>query len=244
MTAPEQPKPQILPLGDQGLMVVFGDGVDVDLNRRACAFAERLRAQAWPFVTDVVPGFTGVGLHYRAEAVPVAPARSPFLRLQAMLDDLLDASNKGVSTGAARTVDVPVCYGGEHGPDLAGLTQRSKLSHKELIARHTGLTAQVFMLGFAPGLPYLGLWDEAFDPPRRDTPRTLVPAGSVAIANRQTVIYPFDLPGGWHLIGRTPLQMFDPHREGEQALLNPGDQVRFFAISAGEFEAMSEIGRP
>lgn len=236
------PPPRLLPIGDSCLQIEFGRGVDPAVNRRACAFAGQLKLLAWPFVIDLVPSFTGVGLHYRPEAVPRNEGLTPLKALQQLLQAQLALEVDAPGT-AARVVEIPVCYGGEHGPDLEDLAQRSGLSVRELIAQHSGIDAHVFMLGFAPGLPYIGLWGEAFDIPRRDSPRTFVPAGSVAIANRQCVIYPFDLPGGWHLIGRTPLTLFAPDEE-PPALLSPGDQVRFAAITAREFDKMAGGPRP
>lgn len=134
----------------------------------------------------------------------------------------------------SRLVEIPVCYGGEFGQDLEDVAVRVKLSSAEVIARHSAAEYFVLQLGFAPGFPYLHGLPEALVVPRRDTPRVAVPAGSVAIANHQSCIYPVVIPGGWNLIGRTPCKLFRPGHE-PPALLQPGDRVKFRAISANEF---------
>ncbi|MDE2055050.1 MAG: 5-oxoprolinase subunit PxpB, partial [Xanthomonadaceae bacterium] len=136
-------------------------------------------------------------------------------------------------------VEIPLCYGGEYGPDLDAVAVHARLPRGDVIARHTATEYAVAMLGFAPGFPYLLGLDPALQVPRRTTPRTRVPAGSVAIGGAQTGIYPRELPGGWHLIGRTPLALFDPARE-PPCLLAPGDRVRFRAIEADEFARLAE----
>jgi KipI family sensor histidine kinase inhibitor len=232
----EDPLPQMTPVGDRCLAVTFGQQLSVEVNHRACEFARRVRAASWPFIIDVVPSFAGVGLHYRPEKVPLRAAQTPLAALEERVLSLL-AHPSAAGTSDARTVEIPVCYGGEWGADLADLSGRAGIAPEDLIRQHTEVTGHVFMVGFAPGHPYIGLWGDAFDVPRRVTPRTRVPAGSVAVANRQCVIYPFDLPGGWNLIGRTPRTLFDP-AAAEPCLLAPGDRVRFIAISASEFAAL------
>ena len=228
------------PSGDQCLVVQFGEGVDVDVNRRACAFAQRIDAARWPFITDVVPSFTGVGIHYRAERVPVHAGESPLATVARLVRESL-AQPLVVAGDGARQIEIPVCYGGDHGPDFEEVAAAAGVSPAELVALHAGIDAHVFMIGFAPGTPYLGLWDSRLAIPRRKTPRTRVAAGTVAIANRQTVIYAYDLPGGWNLIGRTPLAMFDPGRP-QPGLLRAGDCVRFVPVSADDFERLRTVG--
>jgi len=140
--------------------------------------------------------------------------------------------------GTSRVIDVPVCYGGDFGPDLDALATHAKLEAADVIARHTAATYTVAMLGFAPGFPYLFGLDPALHMPRRASPRTRVPAGSVAIGGAQTGVYPSELPGGWQLIGRTPLVLFDARRD-PPSLLVPGDCVRFVAIDAAALAVRS-----
>lgn len=232
------PEPRLVPLGDQSLIVEFGEGVDLEINRRACAFAQRVRQQDWPFIIDAVPSFTAVGIHYTIEALDPDADTPTVARIEAAIRRLLASSADG-GEGAMRVVEIPVCYDNEYGPDLQEVAARNGLTPEEVARRHAAKMGHVFMIGFAPGHPYIGLWGDDFALPRRTTPRTRVPAGSVAIANRQTVIYPFELPGGWSLIGRTPLRLFDPHRE-HPCLLEPGDRVRFVPIDAVRFAELQQ----
>jgi inhibitor of KinA len=143
---------------------------------------------------------------------------------------------------AGRAIEIPVCYGGIYGEDLQAIAHSRGLSADEVIALHCGATYHVHMLGFVPGFAYLGGLDARLATPRRDTPRPRVPAGSVAIAGEQTAVYPLETPGGWQIIGRTPLQLFTPEAT-PPSLLNAGDSVRFVPISAQEFEAQSGASR-
>ncbi len=138
----------------------------------------------------------------------------------------------------AGTVEIPVCYGGALGEDLETLARSRGLSAEAVVAIHSGVTYHVHMLGFVPGFAYLGGLDERLATPRRATPRPRVPAGSVAIADGQTAIYPLETPGGWHLIGRTPLQLFRADAS-PPSLLNAGDTVRFVPISTEQFDSQS-----
>lgn len=232
--------PRLTPVGERCLAVAFGDQLSVEVNLRVCEFASRVRAAGWDFITDVVPSFVAVGLHYRPEALPLRTGQTPLTALEDIVMALL-AAPPAAGIAGPRTVEIPVCYGGDWGPDLAELAGRAATTPEDLVRQHTEVVGRVFMVGFAPGHPYLGLWGDAFDVPRRGTPRTRVPAGTVAVANRQCVIYPYELPGGWNLIGRTPLVLFDPAL-AEPCLLAPGDRVRFVAIAAPEFAALQRHG--
>jgi KipI family sensor histidine kinase inhibitor len=138
-----------------------------------------------------------------------------------------------------RDVEVPVCYDAEFALDLADVSQRLKISPEEIIKRHTDADYRVLMVGFAPGHPYIGGLDPKLAVPRRDTPRAIVPAGSVAIANQQTVVYPYAISGGWSVIGRTPLTSFDAARP-RPSLFAAGDRVRFTAIGKRDFLSLRE----
>jgi inhibitor of KinA len=140
---------------------------------------------------------------------------------------------------AGRLVEIPVCYGGEHGPDLSAVAGFARVTESEVVALHTAATYQVFMLGFVPGFAYLGSVDRRIAAPRRTEPRVRVPAGSVGVAGEQTGIYPSETPGGWQLIGRTPLRPFDISRE-DPFLLRAGDRVRFRPIVPDQFDTWLE----
>lgn len=230
---PPGPGWTLLPQGERCLVVAFGERLDPATGRRCLAAAERLRAARLPGVTDVVPSFAAVALHWRPQTGAAGPAELAGRVRAVLADGIPDSPRQG------RDVEIPVCYGGAHGPDLDDAARACGLAPDELVALHGAPGAMVFMLGFAPGLPYIGVHDARLGLPRRDTPRTAVAAGSVAIANRQTVIYPARLPGGWHVIGATPLALFDPLRD-PPARLEPGDRVRFVPIGEREFAGLRE----
>jgi len=225
---------RILPQGDRCLMVYFGDRIDLDTGRLCLAAAGLLRQAGLPGVTDVVPSFVAVAVHYR----PTGRQGPRHAELAAQVEQVL-ARGVAPDALAGRDVDIPVCYGGTHGPDLDTVARHAGMTADDLVALHAGPGNLVFMLGFLPGAAYLGVHDERLNIPRRDSPRTAVPAGSVAVANRQSMLYPSQSPGGWHIIGATPLVLFDPARE-PAALLRPGDRVRFVPIDAAEFERLRE----
>lgn len=236
MSTPASAAARLRPIAETCLFVEFGDALSVAANRRACHFVTDVHAAGWAFITDVVPSFLGVGLHYHPAQVPRQAGESPLDALRRLVSGLL-ATEADTREHSARLIEIPVCYGAEFGPDLDAVAQAAGMPPAELVARHGATTGHVFLLGFAPGHPYIGLWGHAFEVPRRSTPRTHVPAGSVAVANRQCVIYPFDLPGGWNVIGRTPLRLFDAEAR-QPCLLAAGDQVRFVPIAPEEFAAL------
>ena len=212
---------QIVTAGDSVLIVQFAERVDPAINARAIALAERLGAAVPAGVRDIVPT-------YRSVAVYFNPLRTNHDRLLSELQRL--ASTEPVSDGPlTEPIQVPVEYGGEFGPDLADVARFANSSEDEVVRLHTAKVYRVFMLGFVPGFAYMGEVDPRIAAPRRQTPRTAVPAGSVGIAGVQTGIYPSVIPGGWQLIGRTSIKPFDLSRS-EASLFKPGDFVRFMAV--------------
>ena len=232
--------PLIEALGDDALLIRLGAGIDDATNRAALDLAAALRAAGLPGIRDIAPAYASVCLRYDVAAWSAGAApQGAFARIAARVGTLLDAapgSNPALATG--EPVEIPVCYGGECGPDLDAVAAHARLSVEAVVARHAQADYRVAMLGFMPGFPYLLGLDPALCMPRRATPRTRVPAGSVAIGGAQTGIYPRELPGGWQLIGRTPLMLFDASRAGP-ALLRPGQRVRFRVIDAAQFAAAS-----
>ncbi|SAK90732.1 allophanate hydrolase [Caballeronia hypogeia] len=225
--------------GERTVIVEVQSSDRIAANRVAREIAARISAAGHAFIHDIVPAMTTVGVHYDPHRVDVGTSgQLPYQVIEVLLERILDESREA-STNAGRVVDIPVCYGGEYGPDLAEVAQNSGISASDVVKLHTSELVDVMMIGFAPGHPYIGLFDEQLAPPRRATPRTAVPPGSVGLANRQSVIYPVTLPGGWNLIGRTPLRMFDPSRP-DPCLLQAGDKIRFVSISPAEFDALNE----
>ena len=178
---------------------------------------------------DIVPALTGVAVHFDPEhsALPAAPLEAA----EALIRQSIDAMPSRL---AGRVIEVPVCYDPEFALDIVEIAGRSGIEPEEIAARHSRSEHRVLMVGFAPGLPYIGRLDPALALPRRATPRTRVPAGSVAIANLQTTVYPFETPGGWSVIGRTPLVLFDPAREAP-SIFAPGDRVHFMPVSRSDY---------
>jgi KipI family sensor histidine kinase inhibitor len=218
---------RIVPAGDSALIVEFEDRIDVEINARAIHLAASIETAALAGIRDVVPT-------YRSVAVYFDPLRTDFAALTRRLER--EAAQPAPAAVDARTaVRIPVCYGGVFGPDLGEVAAHAGLTEAEVIARHCAPTYRVFMMGFVPGFTYLGTVDPSIAAPRRPTPRLRVPAGSVGIAGPQTGIYPADTPGGWQLVGRTPVRMFDASRR-DPFLLEPGDAVQFYAIPSGEYE--------
>jgi KipI family sensor histidine kinase inhibitor len=220
--------------GDHCLSIDFGDSISVETGLICLTAAEKIRHAGILGVTDVVPSYTAVAVHYQIDGSTGLPS---FHSLSDQLTKLIE-SGLPLSTVSSRKIDIPVCYGGEHGPDLSDVAKTTGLTEQEVIEMHCAPGSMVFTLGFAPGHPYIGVHDPLFALPRRDVPRTVVPAGSVAIANRQSTIYPTRLPGGWHILGATPLKLFDVTRP-QPTLLLPGDQIRFVPISPEEFDRIA-----
>jgi inhibitor of KinA len=232
--------PSFSPLGDRAMLVELAAEPGPETSAALRAIAGRLQSLGLPGVTDVVPALCSVALHYEPAAFAQETDRAPYDVLVQMLQHAL-AEAGALPRQSGRMVEIPVTYGGEFGEDLAPLAAKLGMSEDALAALHSAGEYTVYMLGFAPGFPYMGPLDAQLAIPRRDTPRTRVPAGSVAIANAYTAIYPMELPGGWHLLGRTPLTLFDP-RNDPPALLSAGDRVRFVRIDAEEFARRAMAG--
>ncbi|MBN8728814.1 MAG: 5-oxoprolinase subunit PxpB [Xanthomonadales bacterium] len=219
------------PLGETVLLLRFGSRIDAGLNARVHRAAAILRAAALPGVSDIVPAYAALALHYDPE-VWAYGSGAEWRHLAGAVEAVF-ARPPAAAAAPAKTLAIPVRYGGEHGPDLDFVAHRCGLTAEEVVTRHVAGEYTVAMLGFAPGFPYLLGLDPALALPRRAEPRLRVPTGSVAIGGAQTGIYPGELPGGWHLIGHTPLRLFDAVGE-PPCPLAPGDRVRFHAIPASD----------
>ncbi len=232
----EPPAPRIDQAGDAALIASLGDDLDIETSGwalRAAAWLERRRAEM-PGLGAPVPGHASVLVSFEPDRMSENELRN--LLLAALAGTRQRAQRGRVTRGEIPLPfdggvrhEIPVSYGGSDGPDLAEVAGRTGLSEKQVIALHASVEYRVLVVGFMPGFPYLGFLPAALDLPRRATPRVRVPAGSVAIAGRQAGIYPFETPGGWHLIGRTDAALWDPGRD-PPALLAPGDRVRFVPI--------------
>jgi KipI family sensor histidine kinase inhibitor len=225
---------RVEPLGEDALLLRFEQRLDPAINRRVHALAAAIESRRPAWLRELVPGFASLALGIDPDALPAADALEHARNW--LLQGAFDAPEAAETT--LPLFEVPVCYGGEYGPDLDALAVHAGLNAHEAIARHAAGDYRVAMLGFAPGFPYLLGLDRSLAMPRLDTPRTRVAAGSVGIGGAQTGIYPRQGPGGWRIIGRTPLTLFDPARAVPN-LLAPGQQVRFVPIDAGEFARLA-----
>lgn len=220
-------------LSDEAWLLRLGETIDDALNARIHALAARLRTQAPAWLRDLVPAYASLAVFFDSNAIDAGAVRDWLQARCAQSPGVGDAVDD-LESIQPRTVEIPVAYGGEFGPDLATSATELGVSASALIQRHSEALYSVAMIGFAPGFPYLSGLDPELALPRLATPRTQVAAGSVAIGGAQTGIYPRPGPGGWRLLGRTPLILFDPSR-AQPSLLLPGDRVRFIAIDAAHF---------
>ena len=216
-------------LGDSAITVEFGDEINPRINARVIAFATAIARQEWKGILDIVPTYRSVTIYFDPLHWNISALRNRLKKLPRLRSD-------GISPdGTLHTI--PVLYGRDWGPDLEDLAAFAGLSPAETITLHASVRYRIYMLGFSPGFPYLGPVPERLAMPRLSTPRTKVPAGSVGIADRQTGIYPSSTPGGWRLIGRTPISLYRKRR-ATPFLLKAGDVVQFKSIDRAEFERL------
>jgi len=223
----------VIPLGDVAVYVEFSRVLDLEVNAFVQRLAAAVHARGEPWIRDVVPALGGLALHFDPGFDGVISDVAAELVERCLKEGLPTEEHVG------REVEVPVCYDPVFAPDLEEVAAKTRLSPQEVVARHAAGEYRVLMMGFAPGHAYMGGLDAKLAVPRRGEPRAVVPMGSVAIANEQTVIYPYAIAGGWNIIGRTPLVIFDVKRE-QPSLFAAGDRVRFRAISGAEFEALGK----
>ena len=213
-------------VGDRGLLVEFSAEIDLETNQKIHALCRLLENPLPEGVIEIIPSYRSLVLVYEPLVVDLLDLEEKLTTLYRDLE---------CATGAnTEIVEIPVCYGGEFGEDLEHVAMHNGLSTDEVISIHSETLYPVYMIGFTPGFPYLGGLSDKLHTPRLATPRTIVPAGSVGIANNQTGIYPIDSPGGWQLIGRCPFKLFDPLRS-HPFLIKAGDHLRFTPVSRQEF---------
>lgn len=218
---------RILAAGDQALIVEFGNAIDEKLNRRVQLLNKKITEMGMKGIVETVPTFRSLMITYD-------PAAVSFDKLKKILEGIPAAAD-GKEKEEHRVIEIPVCYGGEFGEDLPEVAACTGLTEEEVVRIHSSREYNIYMLGFLPGFPYLGGMDSRLNTPRLQNPRTKIPAGSVGIGGEQTGVYPLDSPGGWRLIGRTPLKLYDPERE-RPILYEAGDYIRFVPITREEYE--------
>lgn len=225
---PREMNPRVVPLGDTALTLEFGERVDPALNARVLAARDGLGRL--PGITDIVPTYRSLTVHFDPAILDRDELASALQRA---------AQTSPQASALATRWQIPALFGGEMGPDLAAVARATGRSEDAVVETLCGLELRVFMIGFLPGFPYLGDLPEWLQLPRLATPRSAVPAHSVAITGAQAAIYPWSSPGGWHLIGQTPLPMFDLGVPERPALLVAGDTVRFTPVGFDEFERLT-----
>jgi inhibitor of KinA len=222
---------QIEPLGDTAVVVRFGEVISPELHSRVRALSEELSRNPIIGTTESVPAYATLGVCYD-------PIMKSFHQLERELSNRITQLNE-TALPPSRIIEIPVVYGGEYGPDLVEVARYHSLCESDVVEIHSQAEYLVYMIGFVPGFPYMGGMSERIATPRRQSPRVKIPAGSVGIAGSQTGIYPLETPGGWQLIGRTPVTLFDP-TQNPPTRLRAGDRVRFRPISIDAFREWTD----
>lgn len=230
---------KLLPLGDCGVRVQFGSAISPAINARIRRFGAALDAAPLDGVTEWVCGYAVVTVYYRPWLIGCEDLCTALRQRLRRLDEAASVE----ADLAERVIEIPVCYGGEFGPDLDEVAARHGLTARQVIRRHSRPLYRVYFLGFLPGFAYLGGLPPSLETPRRPRPRLHVPAGAVGIAGEQTGVYPLQTPGGWQIIGQTPLRVYDPRREAP-ALLSAGDRVKFVPVDAGRYRELEKANAP
>lgn len=222
---------RFLLMGDRGLLLEFGDEISAEVNEKVRRMALAIQAESIEGMIETVPTYRSLLVLYNPLILPADELKKRLIRLEEEL--------KQTSFPDPKLTKIPVLYGGAYGPDLEGVARHLQISPEEVVRLHCSKPYFIYMIGFMPGFPYMGELPDTLITPRLKTPRLSVPAGSVAIAQKQTGIYPMESPGGWQIVGRTPIKLFDPEKD-PPALLQMGDLVQFYPIEEKEFESWKE----
>lgn len=228
------PIPKILPLGDAAWTMEFGDGIDAGLNARVLGLADLIADEKIDGVVECVPTFRSLCVHFDPLRVDALNLQQQLLQLAQRTQQDNSASHQGSRW------EIPVCFDDECAPDLAAAGEEKGLTAQQIINLLTSSVFPVYMLGFLPGFPYLGGVPAELDLPRLANPRSLVPERSLAITGRMAAIYPWASPGGWRLVGRTPIKLFDANNQQRPALLAAGDQIVLKAIDIEQYQQIEE----
>jgi inhibitor of KinA len=213
-------------MGDRGLLLEFGDEISREINEKVRRMSLAIQAEAIEGLIETVPTYRSLLIIYNPVILPIDHLKKRLTRIEEGLQQ--------TPLPEPKLEHLPVVYGGIYGPDLEEVAKYHQISPEEVIQLHCSKPYLIYMIGFMPGYPYMGELPQTLITPRLKTPRLLVPKGSVAIAQRQTGIYPMESPGGWQILGRTPVELFDPEKD-PPARLQMGDFVQFYPINEGEF---------
>jgi len=214
-------------MGDRGLLLEFGDEISREINEKVRRMALAIQAEAMEGIVETVPTYRSLLIIYNPVILPIEDLKERLIQIEEGLQQ--------IPFPEPTLTRIPVAYGGIYGPDLEGVAKYLQISPEEVIQLHCSKPYLIYMIGFMPGYPYMGELPQALATPRLKTPRFVVPKGSVAIAQRQTGIYSMESPGGWQILGRTPVELFDPEKD-PPALLQMGDFVQFYPINEKEFK--------
>ena len=228
-------KTEISQISETSVLVEFGMKISEDINKKVRTLCTYLDEKPFNGMIEYVPAFTSISIIYNPLDMN---SESPYEVVKTILDNIISKLDFSLAD-EEHIVEIPVCYGGEFGQDIEQVAKINNITVDEVIKIHSEGKYLVYMIGFAPGFPYLGGMSEKIAAPRRESPRTAIPEGSVGIAGMQTGVYPIETPGGWQLIGKTPLKMFDLNRN-PKSLLKAGDIAKFYPISYEEYEALKE----
>ncbi len=228
------------PLGDSAIIVKFGSTIDSEIAKYVQALQNILVKNFFDGFIECVPSYTNLTIYYNTIVIYQNGHDHPYLFVKNFLQSLLE-NLEASDENSKRLIEIPVCYGGKYGPDIEIVAHHHDISVEEVIQLHSAPEYLVHMIGFAPGFPFLGGMNDKIATPRKDVPRLSIPAGSVGIAGKQTGIYPFETPGGWQLIGRTPMKLFLPDDQ-PPSLLGAGDTIRFYPITEKEYKQMGGEG--
>ncbi|MCC8140721.1 MAG: 5-oxoprolinase subunit PxpB [Lachnospiraceae bacterium] len=223
---------KIVAAGDSSILIEFGSEINPEINRKITSTVQLIRAQQIEGIVDMIPAFCSLLINYDPRIIT-------YDRIQSRMAELVKMDVKA-SAQKKKVFEIPVCYGGDFGPDIENIAANAGLSVEEVIKIHSSCDYLIYMLGFLPGFCYLGGLDERIHTPRLANPRVKIPAGSVGIGGSQTGIYPLDSPGGWQLMGLTPVKTYDPDRE-TPILLEAGDYIRFVPIDREEFDRIKAL---
>lgn len=236
---------QIQDFSDNALIVQFRNLIDQKINAKVHQLFHYLQQYPIAPITEMVPAFATLTIFYDIQKLQTRFIENPREKLKMFIDNIITTlpplADKQQASHNQTIIEIPVCYENNYAPDMPELMRHTGLSRQQIIHRHTHIYYYVYMLGFAPGFPYLGGLDSTLAIPRKSEPRLAIPAGSVGIADKQTGIYPLESPGGWQLIGRTPLNIFNINQTPPAYIL-PGNYIQFVPINSDQFEKMNQKG--
>lgn len=223
---------KLYPLGDKGITIVLGDEINLKTHQKVKQIFQKLSKVSHEAIIELVPTYTNVTVYYNHK-------KASFTDMSILLESFLDDDDDDECVGDSKVIEIPVCYGGAYGPDLARVASHNQLSEEEVIQKHAAEKYLIYMMGFLPGFPYLGGLSTSLATPRLASPRQAVKAGSVGIAGNQTGIYPLESPGGWNIIGQTPVAIYRPKNQ-QPFLFEVGMYIQFKPITPDDFKRIQE----